>query len=85
VHGVSNTIDSRHFADEFIRRKRLADKGLVDTNVPKSSSPALAADGKTGGWNEVAKKGPSKEPAPVKEEANGNFRVVASKKKGGKR
>jgi PERQ amino acid-rich with GYF domain-containing protein len=84
VHGVSNTIDSRHFADEFIRRKRLADKGLVDSSVPKSGSPALAADNKTGGWNEVAKKGPAKE--PVKEEAaNGNFRVVASKKKGGKR
>lgn len=83
VHGVSNTIDSRHFADEFIRRKRLADKGLVDTSIPKSASPSIAADGKTGGWNEVAKKGPSKE--PVKEEANGNFRVVASKKKGGKR
>ncbi|KJY01607.1 gyf domain-containing protein [Zymoseptoria brevis] len=83
VHGVSNTIDSRHFAEEFIRRKRLADKGLVDTSIPKSASPALAADNKTGGWNEVAKKGPSKE--PVKEEANGNFRVVASKKKGGKK
>lgn len=80
VHGVSNTIDSRHFAEEFIRRKRLADKGLVDSSVPKSLSPANGNTGGTGGWSEVAKKGPTKE-AP-KEEANGNFRVVPGKKKG---
>lgn len=81
MHGVSSTIDSRHFANEFIRRKKLADKGLVDAVVPKSASPNNAANGQSGGWNEVAKKGPSKDTA-AKEEANGNFRVVAAKKKG---
>ena len=82
VHQSSETIDTRHFAEEWIRRKRLADKGLVDNSVPKTSSPANAGSG-AGGWSEVAKKGPSKE-AP-KEEANGMFRVVAAKKRGGKR
>ncbi|KAF2162079.1 hypothetical protein M409DRAFT_69310 [Zasmidium cellare ATCC 36951] len=81
VHGVSSTIDSRHFANEFIRRKKLADKGLIDTTVPKSASPGASANGQSG-WNEVAKKGPSKDTAAAKEEANGNFRVVAAKKKG---
>ena len=38
VHSVTSTIDSRHFAEEFLRRRKLADKGLVD--VTKSNSPA---------------------------------------------
>ncbi|KXT05990.1 hypothetical protein AC578_369 [Pseudocercospora eumusae] len=82
VHQSSETIDTRHFAEEWIRRKRLADKGLVDNSVPKTSSPANVGSG-AGGWSEVAKKGPSKE--QPKEEANGMFRVVAAKKRGGKR
>lgn len=85
VHGASSTIDSRHFAEEFIRRKKLAEKGLIDASAPpKSASPHNASVDKTGGWSEVAKKGPTKE-QPAKDESNGNFRVVAAKKKGGKR
>lgn len=77
VHSSSQTIDSRHFAEEFIRRRKLADKGMVDPSG--TSSPASAAENKAGGWSEVAKKGPT-----VKEEPS-NFKVVAAKKKGGKR
>lgn len=84
VHSVSYTIDSRHFAEEFIRRRKLAEKGLVDNSTIKSGSPANAAAGQTGGWSEVAKKGPAKE--AVKEEVGGgSFKVVAAKKKAGKR
>ena len=77
VHSVTSTIDSRHFAEEFLRRHKLAEKGLVD--FTKTSSPANATTGQSGGWSEVAKKGPAKAP----EEANvgGNFKVVAPKKK----
>ena len=89
VHQVSKTIDSRHFAEEFLRRRKLADKGLVDTSAPtKTASPAGGASGgQSGGWSEVAKKGPVKEAPPSlgREESNGAFRVVPSKKKGGKR
>jgi PERQ amino acid-rich with GYF domain-containing protein len=101
VHGASSTLDSRHFAEEFLRRKKLADKGLVDAAPLKSASPHHAAgEGKAGGWNEVAKKGPSgglgkelgaaaggKEDAAAAAAAGGNgmFRVVPAKKKGGKR
>ncbi len=79
VHSVSQTMDSRHFAEEFIRRRKLADKGVVDSS--SASSPASAAENKSGGWNEVAKKGPAN---AAKEELN-NFKVVAAKKRGGKR
>ncbi|KAK5175418.1 kinesin-like protein [Saxophila tyrrhenica] len=85
VHGASNTLDSRHFAEEFIRRKRLADKGLVDVSAPpKSASPGNAG---VSGWSEVAKKsGTTAGKEGVKEEnGNGNFRVVAAKKGKGKR
>lgn len=90
VHGVSHTIDSRHFAEEFLRRKKLAEKGVVEHSAPKSTaSPAAggAANGASG-WSEVAKKGPGvaagsgKEAAARESESNGAFRVVPAKKKG---
>ncbi|KAF2479480.1 hypothetical protein BDY17DRAFT_39533 [Neohortaea acidophila] len=86
VHGASSTIDSRHFAEEFIRRKKLADKGLVDAFAPpKSASPHTANVDKAGGWSEVAKKTKEVPASSSREETNGNFRVVQSKKKAGKR
>ena len=82
VHSVSHTIDSRHFAEEFIRRRKLADKGLVDTTKPASP----AATGQAGGWSEVAKKNASVPKQEPKDELNdGSFKVVPTKKKGGKK
>ncbi|KAI5252074.1 hypothetical protein E4T42_03719 [Aureobasidium subglaciale] len=84
VHSVSHTIDSRHFAEEFIRRRKLADKGLVDTTKP--SSPASMVQ--SGGWSEVAKKNAASAPKPQEpkdELNNGSFKVVPTKKKGGKK
>lgn len=82
VHSVSQTVDSRHFAEEFIRRRKLADKGIIDS-TSHSASPGAGGEKKASGgeWSEVAKKGPQ---AQAKEEPN-SFRVVAAKKKGGKR
>ncbi|KAK5157646.1 hypothetical protein LTR04_005360 [Oleoguttula sp. CCFEE 6159] len=81
VHTVSQTIDSRHFAEEFIRRRKLADKGIVDNTHTHSVAPNATVEGKSGGWSEVAKKNPA---SVAKEEPN-NFKVVAAKKKSGKR
>jgi len=81
VHSVTSTIDSRHFAEEFLRRRKLADKGLVD--VTKSNSPANGGTGQAGGWSEVAKKGPAK--AVEDPSVGSSFKVVAAKKKAGKR
>jgi PERQ amino acid-rich with GYF domain-containing protein len=75
-------MDGRHFGEEFVRRKKLADKGIVE----KQPTPG-PADGKnsSGGWNEVAKKGGSA--AVPKDEASipgGQFKVVPGRKKGKK-
>jgi PERQ amino acid-rich with GYF domain-containing protein len=78
VHSQSQTIDSRHFAGEFIRRRKLADKGITPDATP--SIPSQGASSGSGGWSEVAKKGPA-----VVQESPSTFKVVAAKKKGGKR
>ena len=80
VHSSSSTIESRHFAEEFVRRRKLADKGVVDSSI-STNAPGASSTNTSGGWNEVAKKGPTQ---PQKEEPN-NFKVVPGKKKGGKR
>ncbi|OCK84296.1 hypothetical protein K432DRAFT_378700 [Lepidopterella palustris CBS 459.81] len=84
VHSASNTIDSRHFAEEFLRRRKLADKGIVDTSAAVAS-PADTKAGGGGGWSEVAKKGGQNVAAQQGALDTGNFKVVAAKKKGGKR
>ncbi|PYI07594.1 GYF domain protein [Aspergillus sclerotiicarbonarius CBS 121057] len=76
VYANSQTLDGRRFAEEFIRRRKLADKGIVD---PVSAS--AFAEKNAGGWSEVAKKGSSN---AHREEDNSNtaFKVVAPRKKG---
>ena len=76
VHSASNTLDSRHFAEEFLRRRKLADKGIIDER--NTSSPA--ENKSSSGWSEVAKKGGVGTQAPAALE-NSNFKVVAAKKK----
>ena len=79
IYATSQTLDGRRFAEEFVRRRKLADKGLIDPNSNGSSSPGI--DSKNGnGWNEVAKKGP----ANPREEPSSAFKVVSTKKKGKK-
>jgi PERQ amino acid-rich with GYF domain-containing protein len=82
VYSHSTTMDGRHFAEEFIRRKRLADKGVIEKQPATTDGKAPATGG---GWNEVAKKGGhagAKEPEAV---AGPGFKVVPSRKKGGKK
>jgi PERQ amino acid-rich with GYF domain-containing protein len=71
AYDANNLIDGRHFAEEYIRRKKQADKGVIE---PVSS----AGQNSGGGWSEVAKKG------PPKEEPASAFKVVPNKKKGKK-
>ena len=93
VHGASSTIDSRHFAEEFLRRKKLADKGVVVDAGPSGgatstkTASAAAGQGTGGGWNEVAKKtSTATASAGNKGDAGGGspetFRVVPGRKKG---
>ena len=79
VYANSQTLDGRRFAEEFVRRRKLADKGIVDP-LANGTTPTSAIDNKSGGgWSEVAKKGPA---GAAKEEPNSAFKVVAAKKKG---
>lgn len=82
VHSVSQTIDSRHFAEEFIRRRKLADKGIIESSGTASPGPVNGS----GGWSEVAKKGSTANVAQAnaaKEDVA--FKVVAAKKKGSRK
>ena len=89
IYASSQTLDSRRFAEEFIRRRKLADKGIVpDTPAGglASFSSVNGGEGKSaGGWSEVAKKGPASGAGGAKEEPSSAFKVVAAKKKAGKR
>ena len=81
VHSASNTLDSRHFAEEFLRRRKLADKGIIDDRA--TSSPA--ENKSAGGWSEVAKKGGASVQQQQQQQQpaldSGAFKVVPSKKK----
>lgn len=66
VYANSPTLDGRRFAEEFVRRRKLADKGVVvDGGVVGGGGMSFVAGaaaeggkGGGGGWSEVAKKGP---------------------------
>ncbi len=83
VYANSQLMDGRRFGEEFVRRKNLADKGVVEPAI--GGAPGFSTAGgnsaAVGGWSEVAKKGPPKveEPSSV-----AGFRVVPNKKKGRK-
>ena len=86
VYASSNTIDGRRFAEEYIRRRKLATQGIVlDSSTSHTSGNASGSEASSkvsGGWNEVAKK---QKEAPVPATENANFKVVQPKKKGGKK
>lgn len=83
VYANSQTLDGRRFAEEFVRRRKLADKGVVDPAVLGAGGNGFGStsDSKasSGGWSEVAKKGPV---STAKDDSNTAFKVVAAKKKG---
>ncbi|KAI5856760.1 hypothetical protein GGS23DRAFT_588506 [Durotheca rogersii] len=84
IYANSKTMDGRHFAEEFIRRKKLADKGVVEKQPAKSPS-SEAQSSTAGGWNEVAKKSNHKEPGNDASSIQGaGFKVVPGRKKGKK-
>ncbi|KAK5941545.1 kinesin-like protein [Knufia obscura] len=75
VYGSSETLDARRFAEEFIRRQKLAEKGIIADN----KAPAVENKSSNGGWSEVAKKGPIA--APKEDSTAAGFKVVSKKPK----
>ncbi|PGH06227.1 hypothetical protein AJ80_08196 [Polytolypa hystricis UAMH7299] len=86
VYANSQTLDGRRFAEEFVRRRRLADKGVTDPASLNAGSNGFGTvvESKTDGWNEVAKKGNSTTTHREDNSATAAFKVVAAKKKGKK-
>jgi PERQ amino acid-rich with GYF domain-containing protein len=78
VYPTSQLMDGRRFAEEYLRRRKLADKGIIEPSNTGSGTGFSTAGEKSGGWSEVAKKGPQKE------EPTAGFKVVPNKKKGKK-
>ncbi|KAF9881438.1 GYF domain-containing protein [Colletotrichum karsti] len=83
IYANSKTMNGQHFAEEFIRRKKLADKGVVE----KQGTGGDKSGGSSSGWNEVAKKGGHKEPTPTGDAGiqGAGFKVVPTRKKAGKK
>lgn len=84
VYSNSTTMDGRHFAEEFVRRKKLAERGVVEKQPDNKG-------GNGGGWSEVAKKGSSSSAAAVATSPRDDtsmqaagFKVVPGRKKGKK-
>ena len=96
IYSSSPTLDGRRFAEEFIRRRKLADKGIIPDPAANSNSAfgggggSLAKDegkGSGGGWSEVAKKGGQAEKTGGGGGGGGdksteNYKMVAGKRKG---
>jgi PERQ amino acid-rich with GYF domain-containing protein len=61
IYSSSLLMDGNRFADEYLRRRKLAEKGVVEPANTGSGAGFSASSDKSGGWNEVAKKGPPKE------------------------
>ncbi|TWU79052.1 hypothetical protein ED733_008567 [Metarhizium rileyi] len=83
VYASSTTMDGNRFGTEYVRRKKLAEKGVVEKQAP---GEAAKTAGTGGGWSEVAKRSGSTQP---KDTDAGNitsagFKVVPSRKKGKK-
>lgn len=92
VHPFTKTTHSSRFAEQYVTLRKMADKGVFDpsrigANLSSVRSGGVGNDdGKNaGGWSEVAKKGARDTVAKEDEVAGANFKVVAGKKKGGRR
>ena len=83
VYANSTTMDGRHFAEEYVRRKKLAEKGVVEKQPPAEIKPS----GTGGGWSEVAKKSGSAAQPRDNEGVSiqgAGYKVVPNRKKGKK-
>jgi|SRR5579862_2289108 len=77
VYTHSPTLDGRHFAEEFLKRRKVLGSALdatLSSGTLSSGTPSNSGSGS--GWNEVLKK-EKKDPSG---EWNSAFKVVAGKK-----
>ncbi|KAL8632071.1 hypothetical protein Q9189_002214 [Teloschistes chrysophthalmus] len=97
IYAASQTLDGRRFAEEFIRRRKLADKGIVpdptsgngswnftSTGFGAGGGGKEEGKGGGGGWSEVAKKGSEREKGEKGDGGRQAFKVVEGKRRGKK-
>ncbi|UKZ80419.1 hypothetical protein TrVFT333_008178 [Trichoderma virens FT-333] len=78
VYANSTTMDGRHFAEEYVRRKKLAEKGVVEKQTQAESKASSSG----GGWSEVAKKsGATQSRESEASIQSADFKVVPGRKK----
>jgi PERQ amino acid-rich with GYF domain-containing protein len=79
VYAHTSTLDGRHFAEEFLKRRKALGAALDATLPTTTNSGSGSGSGSSSGsgWNEVLKKDRSKDPSG---EWNSAFKVVAGKK-----
>ncbi|EEQ31468.1 GYF domain-containing protein [Microsporum canis CBS 113480] len=80
VYANSQTLDGRRFAEEFIRRRKLADKGIIDPASSGAFGSPVESKNSSDGWNEVAKKGNAAASREDQATSNAAFKVVSKKK-----
>ena len=81
IYASSDTMDG-HWAEEYIRRKKLAEKGVAEKQTMSSAEHKASS---SGGWSEVAKKTNAPiNTTPKEDNIAAGFKVVASRKKGKK-
>lgn len=68
-------MNGNDFSEEFIRRKKLAEKGVVESFSTGSAGTSFSNSGEKSGWSEVAKKGP-----PKVEDTTAGFKITQKKK-----
>ena len=94
IYASSQTLDGRRFAEEFVRRRKLADKGIIpDLGSGSGAAGGFSTPGESksgsgtgGAWSEVAKKASSSgNSGGGGDGARGeSFMVVKGKRKGKK-
>jgi len=81
IYQHSSTLDGRHFAEEFLKRRKILGNAL-DVALPHSTGTTIttttsSSSNSASGWNEVIKKENKRDPSG---EWNSAFKVVAGKK-----
>jgi PERQ amino acid-rich with GYF domain-containing protein len=76
IYTHSPTLDGRHFAEEFLKRRKTLGAAL-DLTTASTGSSTSSNSGSGSGWNEVLKKEKNKDASG---EWNSAFKVVAGKK-----
>jgi PERQ amino acid-rich with GYF domain-containing protein len=74
IYAHTSTVDGRHFAEEFLKRRKALGAALdITVATPLTATNTGSANNSGSGWNEVAKK---EKPKDASGEWNSAFKIV---------